>query len=64
MKNVRSNYLRTYTKGSRCASELLFNGKGLFTPSESRSKSEKDQRLNGKHQRKFKFPFTFVFYLI
>ena len=34
--------------------------KGLFTPSESRSESEKDQRtrkndqrINGKHQRKF-----------
>ena len=30
--------------------------KGLFTPSESGSESEKDQRINDKHQRNFSLP--------
>ena len=34
--------------------------KGLFTPSKSGSESEKDQRINGKHRRKFRFAFAFA----
>ena len=33
--------------------------KGPFTPSESGSKSEKDQRMNDKHQRKYSLSISF-----
>ena len=60
------NYIRNnYTKYTSHLSQQMY--KGIFTPIESKSESindertsEKDQRLNGKHQRKLSLSYSLL----
>ena len=52
--NVNLNVSNTICFGySNLDLILSWMFKGLFTPSKSERESEKDQRINGKHQTKF-----------